>query len=76
MAKENEITLETHGDVTLFDIRGDVTIFSEPFLNDAYENANNQCKNSFTVNPFLFHKLRFRISSVINRNDSDLLTNV
>ncbi len=42
MAKENEITLETHGDVTLFDIRGDVTIFSEPFLNEAYENANNQ----------------------------------
>jgi anti-anti-sigma factor len=42
MKQENEIQLEQLGDVTLFDIRGDVTILSEPFLNEAYENANSQ----------------------------------
>jgi anti-anti-sigma factor len=38
----NEITFEHHGDVTLFDIRGDITSFSEPFVNDAYKNASDQ----------------------------------
>ena len=38
----NEITFEYHGDITLFDIRGDITSFSEPFVNDAYKNANDQ----------------------------------
>ena len=42
MKQANEIRLEQLGDVTLFDIRGDVTILSEPFLNEAYENVNNQ----------------------------------
>ena len=42
MKQANEIRLEQLGDVTLFDIRGDVTILSEPFLNEAYKNANNQ----------------------------------
>ena len=42
MAKENEIMVETHGDVTLFDIKGDVTAFSEPFLKEAYTNANDE----------------------------------
>ena len=42
MAKENEIMVETHGDVTLFDIKGDVTAFSEPFLKEAYNNANDE----------------------------------
>jgi anti-anti-sigma factor len=37
-----EIALETIGDVTLFDIRGDVTALSEPFLNDAYTKAIDQ----------------------------------
>jgi anti-anti-sigma factor len=37
-----EIALETIEDVTLFDIRGDVTALSEPFLNDAYAKANDQ----------------------------------
>jgi anti-anti-sigma factor len=37
-----EIALETIGDVTLFDIKGDVTALSEPFLNDAYTKANDQ----------------------------------
>ena len=42
MGQENEIRLETRGGVTLLDIQGDVTTFSEPFLNEAYQNANDQ----------------------------------
>ena len=42
MQKENEITLEKVGDVTVFDIQGDLTIVSEPFLKEAYKNANDQ----------------------------------
>ena len=37
----NEIKLEKHGDVTLLDIKGDVTAFSEPFLNSAYKDSNS-----------------------------------
>lgn len=42
MGQENEIRLETRGVVTLMDIQGDVTTFSEPFLNEAYQNVNDQ----------------------------------
>jgi len=42
MEQANEILLEQLGDITLLDIRGDVTILSEPFLNDAYADANSQ----------------------------------
>lgn len=42
MGQENEIRLETRGAVTLLDIQGDVTTFSEPLLNEAYQNANDQ----------------------------------
>ena len=38
----NEITFEHHGVVTLLDIQGDITSFSEPFLSEAYQNANDQ----------------------------------
>lgn len=38
----NEINLEQHGAVTLFNIKGDLTSFSEPFLNEAYQSANDQ----------------------------------
>lgn len=38
----NEIEFEHHGAVTLLDIRGDITSFSEPFLKDAYQSANDQ----------------------------------
>ncbi len=38
----NKINIEQHGAVTLFDIRGDLTSFSEPFLSEAYQNANTQ----------------------------------
>jgi len=42
MKQEVEIHLEKHGDITIFDIKGDVTVFSEPFFNKAYKNANDQ----------------------------------
>jgi anti-anti-sigma factor len=42
MGNQNEITLETHGTVTLLDIKGDVTTYSDPFLKDAYQNATDQ----------------------------------
>ena len=42
MAKDNKITLETSGAVTLFDIQGDITAFSDSFLKEAYQAANTQ----------------------------------
>ena len=42
MQQSNEIKLEKQGEVTIFDIRGDITSFSEPFLNEAYQKANDQ----------------------------------
>jgi anti-anti-sigma factor len=42
MEQQTEIALETLGDVTLFDVKGDVTALSEPFLNEAYEKAKAQ----------------------------------
>ena len=42
MLHRNEIKLEKHGSVTLLDIQGDITAFSEPFLNEAYKNAESQ----------------------------------
>ena len=38
----NQIHFEHHGAVTLLDIQGDITSFSEPFLTEAYQNANDQ----------------------------------
>ena len=42
MKQEIEIRLERLGSVTLFDIKGDMTVVSEPFLEEAYKNANDQ----------------------------------
>ena len=42
MLHRNEIKLEQHGSVTLLDIQGDITGFSEPFLNEAYKNVDKQ----------------------------------
>ena len=38
----NDINFEIHGAVTLLDIHGDITSFSEPYLTEAYQNANDQ----------------------------------
>jgi anti-anti-sigma factor len=42
MQHQNEIQLEKHDAVTLMDIKGDITAFSETFLNEAYQKANDQ----------------------------------
>ncbi|MGD2272927.1 MAG: STAS domain-containing protein [Desulfobacterales bacterium] len=42
MQQHNEIQLETHDAVTLMDIKGDITAFSETFLNEAYQKANDR----------------------------------
>ena len=42
MKQEIEIRLERLGRVTLFDIKGDMTVVSEPFLEEAYKNANDR----------------------------------
>ena len=42
MQNENQITVEKRGEVTILDIHGDITAFSEPFLNEAYQAASSQ----------------------------------
>ncbi len=42
MQPANEILLQQLGDITLLDVRGDVTILSESFLHDAYADANKR----------------------------------
>lgn len=42
MEQQNEIRIDVVDSVTLFDIKGDVTALSEPFLNDAYDKAREQ----------------------------------
>ena len=42
MEQQNEIRIERVDNVTLFEIKGDVTVLSEPFINDAYETASDQ----------------------------------
>jgi anti-anti-sigma factor len=42
MQPANHILLEQLGDITLLDIRGDVTILSESLLYDAYADADNR----------------------------------
>lgn len=42
MQNKNEITLETHGAIVVLNIQGDITSFSEPFLNKAYKEANDR----------------------------------
>ena len=38
----NKIIFEQHGAVTLLNVQGDITSFSEPFLSEAYQSANDQ----------------------------------
>ncbi len=42
MKQENEIRVESRGDVTLFEIKGDLTGASGPFVKDAYRQADNE----------------------------------
>jgi len=42
MNHEIEINVEQQGLVTIFDVQGDVTAFSEPFFKEAYQKADEQ----------------------------------
>ncbi len=41
MQHNNDIKLEKQGEVTIFNIRGDLTSFSETSLNEAYQKVND-----------------------------------
>ena len=49
MEHPNEIFLENHETVTLLTIKGDITAFSESFLNDAYSKANEEGTDRFLL---------------------------
>ena len=49
MEHPNEIILENHETVTLLTIKGDITAFSESFLNDAYQRANQEGTDRFLL---------------------------
>jgi hypothetical protein len=59
MEQAIEILLEQLGDVTLFDIKGDVTALSEPFLNEAYDKANGLIKTHTSTVAALRYSSRF-----------------
>ena len=50
MQHKNDITLEHQGSVVIFNIQGDITSFSEPFLNQAYTEANDQGASKILLN--------------------------
>ena len=50
MQNRNEIALEKHGAVVILKIQGDITSFSEPFLNQAYKEANDQGTKKILLN--------------------------
>ncbi len=50
MQNKNEIALEKHESVILLNIQGDITSFSEPFLNQAYAEANDQGAQKILLN--------------------------
>ena len=50
MQHKNDITLENQGSVVIFNIQGDITSFSEPFLNQAYTEANDQGASKILLN--------------------------
>ena len=68
MEQQTEIVMETVGDVTLFDIKGDVTALSEASLNDVYEKAKEQ-----GVSKIL---LRFKEDAYINSGGIALLIQI
>jgi len=50
MQNKNEVALKKQGSVVIFNIQGDITSFSEPFLNQAYKEANDQGTEKILLN--------------------------
>lgn len=40
--EQNRVTIEWRGEAAILRIEGDVTVFSEPFLNEAYSRATDE----------------------------------
>ena len=68
MEQQTQIMLETIGDVTLFDIKGDVTAVSEAFLNEACKKATDQGASKII--------LKFKKDAYINSGGIALLIQV
>ena len=68
MEPQTEIGLETIGDVTLFEIQGDVTAFSKPSFDDAYMKANDRGSSKIL--------LRFEKNAYINSGGISLLIEI
>ena len=68
MEPKTEIGLETIGDVLLFEIKGDVTSFSEPSFNKAYKQANAQGSSKIL--------LQFEKNAYINSGGISLLIEI
>ena len=68
MEQKIEIGLETVGDVTLFDIKGDVTALAEAYFYDAYQKAND-----LDTSKILF---KFKKDSYINSGGIALLIQI
>ena len=68
MEQQIEIRLETVGDVTLFDIKGDVTALAERFFYDAYQKANDLGASKILFN--------FKKDSYINSGGIALLIQI
>jgi anti-anti-sigma regulatory factor len=49
METKNEINIERHGDVALFDVTGDITRYSKSFFRDAYGQAGGQRARKFLI---------------------------
>ena len=50
MGDQNQIVIENHGSVTIFDVKGDVTSASEPFFTSAYANPEAHDAKSLLLN--------------------------
>ncbi len=80
MQHANEIKLEKQGDVTIMDIQGDITAFSDPFLNSAYQRANDQGTRKIILksNPEAYINsggiaLLIQLLAQIKRNDQQVV---
>ena len=49
MNQDTKISLQTSGDIIIFDIQGDVTSFSEPVFKEAYQSPDSQTKSKILL---------------------------
>ena len=66
--RPNAVKIESHGDILLLDIRGDVTAFSEPSLDSAYNSAKESSPKKII--------LKFEEAAYINSDGIAILIQV